>query len=424
VAGCTGTGAGADTTAPVTPGTPFDPPSSFDLEQAVDLDLDQAMYGTLHGTVLYSVFGGVLQATDLLDPARSWSVDLPVGQDEFCELEPVVLDGTVLVGTGHIVAADDPAEEDRDAGDYLITFTGIDTNTHTVAWEHTVPARYNRAYDYSPVPPVDLWFDLDVTVRSDGVLIGVYSLYDYNFATLLVDGAGVRWQTDTPVLGPTTGDYAFSTTEHGYGSGPYRTYFGNLVVLDLRTGQTHEQLDPSLRANQGYPDPGGDESYAVIRLDGDADAPRSYLRYSFVDGTTEPFVPGAHDVRYDRYCIEEPGQAVILCGKRFEDGFDGVDRASGKVLWTLDPSTGETIHGTAQYHGYLYGKGGTVYSMETGKVVNPSTGLSYIGQPDASEEYERGTPVSSSRLRPIMVNEYGAVGGIGPDRHVWVPASH
>ncbi|MCL2849775.1 MAG: hypothetical protein FWE61_07000, partial [Micrococcales bacterium] len=98
VAGCTGAGTGAATPPPpVTPGTPFDPPSSFDLEQAVDLDTEQAMNGTLHGTVLYSVVGGAFQATDLLDATQSWSVDLNVGADEICELEPVVLDGTVLV---------------------------------------------------------------------------------------------------------------------------------------------------------------------------------------------------------------------------------------------------------------------------------------------------------------------------------------
>ena len=143
VAGCTGTGTGTATTPPpVTPGTPFDPPSSFDLEQAVDLDLEQAMNGTLHGTVLYSVVGAVFQATDLLDATQSWSVGLNVGADEICELEPVVLGGTVLVATGHIVRADDLADEEREAGDYLITFTSIDTSTRTVAWEHPVPAHY------------------------------------------------------------------------------------------------------------------------------------------------------------------------------------------------------------------------------------------------------------------------------------------
>jgi len=323
----------------------------------------------------------------------------------------------VLVATGHIVRADDPAEEDRDAGDYLITFTGVDTNTHTVAWAHPVPARYDSAYDYLRphlVPRADLWFTLDAVLRPDGVLISAFSKYDQNFATLLVDDAGVRWQTDMPALGPTIGRYTLSTADHGHSP------FGNLVVLDLSTGQVRERLDPSLRAAYRYLDPQGDESRSVIRFDGGA-APDSYLRFSSQDGTMEPFVPGKDDVRYDRDCEAEPGQVVILCNNTPGRGFAGVDRTSGKVLWTLGSSTMDTLYGTAHYHGYLYGKYGAVYSLETGDVVNSSTGLSHIGGADAYEDFERGLTVS--RMRPIIVNEYGAVGRIGPERHVWVPAS-
>ena len=138
------------------------------------------------------------------------------------------------------------------------------------------------------------------------------------------------------------------------------------------------------------------------------------VRFSSKDGTIEPFVPAEDDVRYadTNYCEAEPGQTVMLCGSQRDKGLYGVERASGEVLWSYDKRTSEAMNGTTQYHGYVYGRSG-VFDLETGEIVGPDTRLGQIERPGA-EAYEK---------RPIMVNEYGAVGRLEPEQHAWVPAS-
>jgi len=418
--GCTDTGPPDPPTLTADPG-PFDPPSRFDLERAVDLPFDDVLYGTLDGTVLYSITGGALRSTDLLDAARSWSVDLP-GDDPHVRMAPVVVDGTVLLATGHPIKPDDLTTiSPYDDGDYMINLVGVDIDRHQIAWELPLPAHYDIGYEYIPaalVPDPDIWFDLDLTVRDDGVLLAAYSFYDFYFATLLLDPATgqVRWQVDTPVLGPMTGRYAMASAErNSHDRSPFP--FRNLVVLDLSTGQVHEQLDPSLTVVEFvYSDANG-ESYASFRVK--TTDPPSFLRLSTTDGTVQPFVPAADDIRYDTgYCRAEPGQAVMLCrDPDHSDAVRGVDRTSGRVVWTIDHSPPDA---TAQFHGYVYAAGwldedAGVFDLNTGKTVHHDTGLSAIAFPQRGRDAADG--------RPIMVNEYGAVGWTATGRCVWAPAS-
>lgn len=408
---CTGDGTTGSTSTPPPASSPvavpFDPPSSFDLDRAVTLTYDQAVHSTLHGTTLFSVTDGTVQAADLADRARTlWSSDLPGDTEQDYLKPPFVLGATLLVATGK-------QPEGTAAGvNYVVNLTSLDATTGAVRWQRSVPVD-SLAIDSGFILP-DEWLWMTAVERDGGLLVSLDSP-----VTMLLDPATgeVRWQADIGVVVSGAGRYAVAA-DSGWSA----------VILDLQTGQFLGAFTDELDTVTAHDDPYGDESYVLVGAHR-RDSTR-YLRFSPADATVQEFVPAADDVRYQpgAVCSAETGQPVLLCLGDYSSTDSptyGIDRASGQVVWTSDEESGGTMRDTTQFHGHVYGvvrdrtdghDRQVVVALATGDVVTRDAGVWPLELEDLSSA-------------PIKVNEYGAVGMIATtrpfsaDTYAWVPAT-
>ena len=433
---CTGPGKGSASAAadhPCTVGAAFDPPAYFDLACTVPLSEDEALYGKLYGTTLYSVVDSTLRATDLVDPQRSWSVSLPGGSQDSL-VRPFLLAGTAVVMTGEKYEGDDQSIN------YTVNITGISTRTRDVSWERSVPV-YSTALEMAKIgysrasDGPETWVFPDAAEYDGGLLITLGPPVDT--ATMLLDpGTGeVRWTSDAEVVATAAGQYSVARIDC-----PSARIVPSWAIVDLQTGQVVAPIDVSSFGNykaidpyQYVATPDGDESDIGVLVRGsyvsgsDSSSDgylEGYLLVSSVDASIRPFAPADDDVRYgpDVDCWNDAGQPVLLCLNNSRQGHSyGVDRASGQVLWTSSTKwTDVTVfHGRAYVR--LGGEGGyTVVDVSTDEVKG-NVNVYPIGY-TIGDGYDRS--------RPIQVNEFGMVGmmcgssgACTADDYVWAPAS-
>ena len=388
---------GTATQGPVPVGTSFDPPSRFDLTRTVSLNKDDVLHGTLHDTMFLSVTNDALRAVDLRSGAQSWSVDLSTGSEQYYLGSPFV--------TNNIVAA--VTAENSRSDVYTISVTGVDVDTGDVAWKSSIPPL--RIPLIPGYVPSDEFCRVHFTEHSDGLLITLDGQFDPLTTFFLDPSTGnIHWIADVLVFGIATGPYALAFFIVPDGD----RYYRHVVVFDLRTGQIGTQLTDSAGGIRLYVDAHNDESYIVVNLD--SGRPDSFLRFSSADSSVQPFAPSEGDMRYekDADCSLEAGQPVLLC-QIAHTGVYGVDPVSGRTVWASDDATHYYVF---QYHGNVYGVMSYIDS-------DPFEAFSLVsGQPVNSDLQIQPIIVDAARSRPIMVNEYGAV-GVFNGEYVWAPAS-
>lgn len=408
LSGCSGSGGKAETeeagtAAPSLPaiGTPFDPPSRFDLTRAVPLTMDEATHGALYGTTFYSLTDSALHATNLATGEQTWSATPSSDSQQHYLAPPFVHDSIVVAVTAE--------ETSPGSSVYLINTFGVDAGTGAVLWNAvTSPV----AAALIPGNDVSEFCWAVVTDHDGDLLITLRGTFEpTSFFVDASDGA-VLWQVDMTVFATASGPYALAAPRDGVYNSPA------ILSFDLRTGKTGAHLTDSA-ANVRLPvDPDGDDSSIVMSYSDVATAtaptsgPRTVVRFSSADSTVQSFVPEEEDdVRYqvNSFCTLEPGQTVVLCYDR-DGNVYGVSATSGDTVWKM------RLEMVTQYHGNVYGAvphgPSVVVALDTGQTLS-------------SDVPVRPLIMSADGLlgdRPIMVNQYGAVGMAGSG-YVWAPAS-
>ncbi|MCL2092184.1 MAG: PQQ-like beta-propeller repeat protein [Micrococcales bacterium] len=375
----------------------FDPPSRFDLDQAVEVPRARAEFGTLHGTTLLWVEeDGTARSADLADPGRSWVTPLPTGCTYVRLMAPFVVGDVVVVATG------EDGETDPEGNvPYTVNITGLGIDDGTVLWSISTPID-------RPFTPrsAKMNTDLGAVERNGDVLLTFHPLADY--PSVLIDPVNgeVRWKSHADTVPVMSGGYSGVVPAI---SGRYTVaaHLGSMYSLDLETGQA--AAEPLLRGRSRHVDP-VDPTYIILHPERTSSS-RSLLRFSTVDGTVETFTPDPDDIRYngDYNCLREGDLAWVCRGTSPPYSIIGLDPASGEVLWM------ETDHtdGLVFFRDHVYGAGSgygdyAVIDQSTGRVITSNINIS-------------GSP--------IQVNEYGVMGRVDKSGHplfgkwVWVPAS-
>ncbi|MCL2091772.1 MAG: PQQ-binding-like beta-propeller repeat protein [Micrococcales bacterium] len=415
VSACTdseGLGTATDTRSP---SVAFDPPSQFDLARAVTLTEDEALQGTLHGTVLFFVSDGAVHATDLAEKKPLWSTNLSEHTKQDYVRSPFVLGDAVVVASG------ERREDGTALSNYVVGIAGFDAFTGKVVWRLSIPI-YSlplEMYDGRKSDPSEYrphaWFGLTIAERDEGLLVSLGNGAG-PYTTLMLDPStgDLRWQADVMMIGTASGRYGVAAP------GDRNFVPGDAVALDLHTGEVVAQLSESSSArSRSFVDRYGDGSYIIFSIFDDSSTKR-FLRFSSTDASVQPFDPADDDLRYmpEISCSLEPEQAVALCQDEISNSAYGIDPSSGRVVWALAEPRDEALTYATQFHGNVYGllnKRGAVVSLDTGKVIESNLGVRPIGD------------IVNFSSMSIKINEYGAIGMLGETsatgKYVWVPTS-